>query len=112
MPPTSNTPAHVQREALLERTDHLRELWTYLDEAKEGRGSIVLLGGHAGIGKTSLIREFCSRAKRNVRVLLGACDALSTTEPLAPVFDIADAAGEDTGALLDQRGSIAADERE
>ena len=35
----------------------------------------MLLGGEAGIGKTTLVRTFCESAEPT-RVLCGACDAL------------------------------------
>lgn len=85
---------------LLEREGHLSELERRLADAKDGHGGVVLLGGNAGIGKTALVREFSHRAGKYVSVLAGACDALSTKEPLAPLFEIAAAAGRDSRDLL------------
>ncbi|HEX8931326.1 MAG TPA: AAA family ATPase, partial [Actinomycetota bacterium] len=42
------------RGRLLEREAELRGLREALDEACQGRGSVVLVSGEAGIGKTSL----------------------------------------------------------
>jgi predicted ATPase len=68
--------------ALLERAAFLDKLGAFLAEAGEGRGALVLLAGEAGAGKTALVREFCETHRRTARVLVGACDALSTPQPL------------------------------
>src|SRR4051794_33796543 len=73
---------------LLERSDELARLEAALaDTAKSGR--MVLISGEAGVGKTSLLREFC--AGRPPRGLWGACDAMFTPRPLGPFFEIAEA---------------------
>jgi DNA-binding CsgD family transcriptional regulator/tetratricopeptide (TPR) repeat protein len=72
---------------LLEREQSLANLTRWL-EAAVGGGCIALVSGEAGIGKTSLLEEF-SRRQRLARVLWGACDALFTPRPLAPLHDIA-----------------------
>jgi DNA-binding CsgD family transcriptional regulator len=81
---------------LLERDKYLEDLTLWLDAAVGGAGSIALVCGEAGIGKTSLLQQF-SRQQRSSRVLWGACDALFTPRPLAPLHDIARQA---KGALL------------
>lgn len=73
---------------LLEREQYLVELTEWLHAAAERGGCIALVGGEAGIGKTVLLQEF-SRQQRKTRVLWGACDALFTPRPLAPLHDIA-----------------------
>ena len=73
---------------LLERDKYLQDLTVWLNTAVDGAGSIALVCGEAGIGKTSLLQEF-SRQQRAARVLWGACDALFTPRPLAPLHDIA-----------------------
>lgn len=76
---------------LLERDTYLSDLsgW-WADIARGGR--VVLVGAEAGMGKTSLVRAFAERDPK-ARVLWGACDALFTPRPLAPLFDIARQAG-------------------
>lgn len=69
---------------------------TWLRAAAEGSGCIALVSGEAGIGKTALLQEFADR-QTEVRVLWGACDALFTPRPLAPLHDIA---RQTQGALL------------
>lgn len=73
---------------LLEREPSLAALAEWLGTATQQAGSVVLLSGEAGIGKTVLLREFVRR-QREARVLWGACDALFTPRPLAPLHDVA-----------------------
>jgi DNA-binding CsgD family transcriptional regulator/tetratricopeptide (TPR) repeat protein len=82
---------------LLERERCLADLARWLGDASERGGCIALVGGEAGIGKTVLLQEFSNR-QREARVLWGACDALFTPRPLAPLHDIARQA---QGALLE-----------
>jgi hypothetical protein len=70
---------------LLERGAFLSSLEGWLDAAAGGHGCMVLVGGEAGIGKTSLVRAFCERHGADARVLWGACDALRTPWPLGPL---------------------------
>jgi DNA-binding CsgD family transcriptional regulator len=73
---------------LLEREPCLADLAKWLSTAVERAGCAVLLAGEAGIGKTALLREFAQR-QNQARVLWGACDALFTPRPLAPLHDVA-----------------------
>jgi DNA-binding CsgD family transcriptional regulator/tetratricopeptide (TPR) repeat protein len=73
---------------LLEREPCFADLATWLDMATRQAGCVVLLSGEAGIGKTVLLREFTKR-QNQARVLWGACDALFTPRPLAPLHDVA-----------------------
>jgi DNA-binding CsgD family transcriptional regulator/tetratricopeptide (TPR) repeat protein len=74
---------------LLERAPYLEQLATFMREAAGGRGSLVLLAGEAGVGKTALVEQFGRSAEKAARVVVGACDALSTPRPLGPLVDIA-----------------------
>jgi DNA-binding CsgD family transcriptional regulator/tetratricopeptide (TPR) repeat protein len=80
-------------EPLLEREAPLTALDAVLSRARAGAGSVVLLSGEAGIGKTSVVRAFLRRAGRPVRLLVGACDDLLTPRTLGPLRDVAGAAG-------------------
>jgi len=73
---------------LLERERSLADLTDWLRSAGQQGGCIALLAGEAGIGKTTVLQEF-ARQQTGVRVLWGACDALFTPRPLAPLHDIA-----------------------
>jgi DNA-binding CsgD family transcriptional regulator/tetratricopeptide (TPR) repeat protein len=81
---------------LLERDQCLVELTEWLHAAAERGGCVALVAGEAGIGKTALVQEF-SKQRSGTRVLWGACDALFTPRPLAPLHDIA---RQTKGALL------------
>ncbi|CAN5809300.1 AAA family ATPase [soil metagenome] len=86
--------------ALLERERVLAELSSYLDEARSGHGVMVLVGGEAGIGKTTLVRRFCRDVAPASTVLIGACDALSTPRPLGPLLDMAPDLGDEFTVAL------------
>ncbi len=74
---------------LLERDAPLRTLFGALEQAEGGRGSTALVSGEAGIGKTSLVREFAALAGARVRLLQAACDDLVTPRTLGPLHDAA-----------------------
>ncbi|HEY7076386.1 MAG TPA: AAA family ATPase [Solirubrobacteraceae bacterium] len=74
---------------LLEREVELATLAGALEAAAGGRGCVVLVGGEAGIGKTSLVRALRERAA----FLLGACEPLSVPVPLGPLRELYEAAG-------------------
>jgi DNA-binding CsgD family transcriptional regulator len=87
------------RNDLLERNELLERLGRGLDEARAGRGGLVLLGGEAGAGKTALVDAF-SAEQAAARILAGACDSLFTPRPLAPFADIAAELGGALATLL------------
>lgn len=67
---------------LLEREPHLPQLEEHRQQAAAGHGRLVLVGGEAGVGKTSLVDAFCRRTADAAAVLRTSCDALSTPSPL------------------------------
>jgi DNA-binding CsgD family transcriptional regulator len=79
------------RAELLEREEAYSALERAFGDAQRGDGRLALVSGEAGIGKTALIRAFCTRSDR--RVLAGACDGLRTPRPLGPLLDIAPVVG-------------------
>jgi len=74
---------------LLERSSDLEVLDCALTEAERRLGSVVLVGGEAGIGKTHLVQAFSQKHADDARVLWGTCDDLSTPRTLGPFRDIA-----------------------
>jgi len=87
---------------LVERDASLGSLLSVLRRAAAGRGSTVVLGGEAGIGKTSLLQEFARQAGRTCRVLWGGCEALFTPRALGPLQDMAQALDPRIAVLLNQ----------
>jgi DNA-binding CsgD family transcriptional regulator len=83
---------------LLERDHPLAALRDRAGRAAEGRGSVVLVTGEAGIGKTALLRAFAEHAR--MPVLWGMCDSLSTPRPLGPLRDVAADLGPAVTAVL------------
>ncbi len=57
-------------QTLLERDDTLAALDRIVGDAAAGRGSVVLVTGEAGIGKTTLVRAFADEAAARARILL------------------------------------------
>jgi DNA-binding CsgD family transcriptional regulator/tetratricopeptide (TPR) repeat protein len=82
---------------LLERDAELAVLEQAVDAASDRRGSVVLVSGEPGIGKTALVDTFAARMQASgvgsIRVLRGACDDLLTPRPFGPIRDISRAAG-------------------
>ncbi len=73
----------------LERDSELGLMDDLLDDVDSSGGKVVLIRGEAGIGKSSLVREFIDRHARDVSVYFGSCDDLLITQPFAPFWDIA-----------------------
>jgi DNA-binding CsgD family transcriptional regulator len=74
-------------DGLLERDELLAALAAEL----ENGGRMVLVGGEAGAGKTSLVRAFAGSVSSPV--LHGSCENLATPIPLGPFWDIASVVG-------------------
>ena len=81
--------AYPDRVALLERAHLLEALTGLHDDARAGSGRLVLVHGEAGAGKSALVRALADQAASRSRVLLGACDPLSSPRPLGPLVDLA-----------------------
>jgi DNA-binding CsgD family transcriptional regulator/tetratricopeptide (TPR) repeat protein len=96
--------------ALLERDAELATLREAAAAASQRRGSVVLVSGESGIGKSSLVRTWAEDPGAEARVLVGWCDDLLTRRTLGPLHDVARATAEplrdaiartDTSAVLD-----------
>jgi predicted ATPase len=74
---------------LLERDRTLEALERAVADAAGGRGSVALVTGEPGIGKTTLVRTFAAGAAERARVLLSACDDLMAPRTLGPLRDAA-----------------------
>jgi DNA-binding CsgD family transcriptional regulator len=74
-------------ERLLERDAVLAELGGMWRGVQRGTGSIALLRGEAGVGKTAVIARFLAGLDPSTRVLRGWCDPLAAPRPLGPLID-------------------------
>jgi DNA-binding CsgD family transcriptional regulator/tetratricopeptide (TPR) repeat protein len=72
---------------LVERDPFLAPLLEWVPETSTRSGRLVLLGGEAGVGKTSLVGLLTSRVPADVMVRRGFCDNVATPPPLGAVLD-------------------------
>jgi predicted ATPase len=71
------------------RERELGVLRQHLEAALTGHGSLVLIGGEVGIGKTALAEALCREAtERGALVLVGRCYDLTETPPYGPWVEI------------------------
>src|SRR4051794_35694184 len=83
---------------LVGRERELGALRGALAAAVAGRGSLVLIGGEAGIGKTALAEVLCAEAAvQGALVLVGRCYDLSETPPYGPWREIFERSPGDDG---------------
>jgi predicted ATPase/DNA-binding CsgD family transcriptional regulator len=73
---------------LLEREAALAQLAEARDAAARGDGSVVVVVGEAGIGKTALVTRFVAELEPGARALVGSCDDLSIPRPLGAIQDL------------------------
>ncbi len=95
-------PAAPSPPPLIERSSALAALHASLERCRGGAGRTVLVRGEAGIGKTTLLREWAAqvRAQGGAEIFWGGCEALFTPRPLGPVLDIAHALGPAMASLV------------
>ncbi|HEY7035276.1 MAG TPA: AAA family ATPase, partial [Thermomicrobiales bacterium] len=94
----SGSPARLPLPLLVGRAREQALLREELAAAVGGRGRLVLVGGEAGIGKTTLARDLTREAEeRGLRVLTGACYDLPNTPPYGPWLDLFEGCRRDPG---------------
>ena len=86
---------------LIERDVPLQRLREMAKQAAAGQGAIALVIGEAGIGKSSLLREFAAGLGAGFRLLQGGCEDLFTPRALGPLRDMAPQLGAGLAELLD-----------
>jgi class 3 adenylate cyclase/tetratricopeptide (TPR) repeat protein len=78
----------VAHDVFVGREAELAQLRTHLREALDGRGSVVLVGGEPGVGKTSLVRQLIKEAQQQGAVaLFGRCYESEGTVPYSPFVE-------------------------
>jgi predicted ATPase len=74
---------------LIDRVSELATLYGLIDQAKSGRGQVILLSGEAGIGKSRLVAETKAyAAAQGFLVLQGNCFPTDLSYPYAPLHDL------------------------
>src|SRR6266702_4159196 len=74
---------------LIDRVSELATLHALIDQAKRGRGQVVLLSGEAGIGKSRLVAEAKAYAATQEFLLFqGNCFSADIAYPYAPLLDL------------------------
>jgi DNA-binding CsgD family transcriptional regulator/tetratricopeptide (TPR) repeat protein/energy-coupling factor transporter ATP-binding protein EcfA2 len=81
------------RRGILEREAELSALAHAAREAAGRHGSVVLVMGEAGIGKSSLVQALRSHLPAEGRMLIGYCDDLATPRTLGPFRDLVGSVG-------------------
>ncbi|MGW7613782.1 ATP-binding protein [Streptomyces sp. NPDC054766] len=89
---------------ILERDLELARLAAAAREAADGAGSVALVFGEAGIGKSSLVKALPKVLPGTARLLVGACDDLTTRRPLGPFRDLVGSVGADLARALTEGG--------
>lgn len=85
---------------MLERDDLLSELREHARASRTGDGRIVLVGGEAGAGKTSLVERFRRDLTVTTEVMWGSCEPMAAPAPFGPLLDFATELVEDFEDLI------------
>jgi tetratricopeptide (TPR) repeat protein len=86
---------------LIERAGELGLIQARADEARAGRGGMLIVSGESGAGKTAVVESFVESWARDERILWGVCDPLPTPRPLGPIHDLAHRLAPATRTVLD-----------
>jgi DNA-binding CsgD family transcriptional regulator/tetratricopeptide (TPR) repeat protein len=78
---------------IVERDLELSVLAGAVGSAARGEGSVVVISGEAGIGKSSLVEAVRARLPAEGRMLIGYCDDLATPRTLGPFRDLVGSVG-------------------
>ena len=82
-------PVFAARTPYVGRETERAELARRIEQAGQGRGGLVLIGGEPGVGKTRLTEEMgADAAGRGTRVLVGRCYEIEGAPPYVPFVEI------------------------
>jgi class 3 adenylate cyclase/tetratricopeptide (TPR) repeat protein len=91
--PVRVTPSAQTRTSFVGREAELADLRRYVEEASEGHGALVLVGGEPGVGKTRLVLEAAEEASQfGMMALVGRCYEMETATPYLPLIEILESA--------------------
>jgi len=108
----SAAPALPERTPFVWRKAEQTELRRFLDQAAGAHGSLVMIGGEPGVGKTRLAEELAAEARqRGLLALTGHCYEMEGAAPYIPFVEILEAAARSvpTEALREALGDSAAE---
>jgi predicted ATPase len=88
-----------------EREHQLEVLRSAVERARTGHGSVLLLTGETGLGKTTLLKALAAEVRDVVRVLAGGCDDLGEPRRLGALRDAGVEVGGDYPSLLGRLGA-------
>ena len=79
----------IRSPVLIGREREVATLQTLIEQARQGRGQVLLLSGEAGIGKSRLLAEGKRQAgEQGFLVLQGNCFPPDRSAPYAPLLDL------------------------
>jgi DNA-binding SARP family transcriptional activator len=87
--PSGDGPMFAARTPYVGREHERAELSRWFDQASQGKGSLVLIGGEPGVGKSRLTEEAgADFAGRGARVRVGRCYEIEGAPPYVPFVEI------------------------
>jgi class 3 adenylate cyclase/tetratricopeptide (TPR) repeat protein len=82
-------PRMAERTPFVGREQERADLRRFLDRAKSGSGSLVMIGGEPGVGKTRITEELAAEADRHgFLTLTGHCYEMEGAPPYIPFIEI------------------------
>jgi DNA-binding CsgD family transcriptional regulator len=91
---------------LLEREAELAALRAAWRRAQSGSGSMVLVAGEPGVGKTTLVRRFTAGIGSPTTVLWGTCTPLVPAPELEPIRELVPQLGGEVAALAAEGAAL------
>jgi DNA-binding winged helix-turn-helix (wHTH) protein/tetratricopeptide (TPR) repeat protein len=106
-PLAQSEPPRASGDPLLGRDDVMGRLLAAFDEAMAGRGSLCLLVGEAGIGKTRCVQELVAHARRaGIVAWTGRCAATRGAPAFWPWIQILRESSEDRRVVGPERSAL------